>query len=641
MDTPTPFTLDKIFNIDTSQKKFYESVAKPTIMDVLNGYNGTIFAYGQSGSGKTFSMYGNDLYDDELKGIIPRSIEDIFRFINDEAHTEIKFELKFSLLEIYKENLHDLLNPEVKSSDLKIKEHPKKGIYVANLTEQYISSEEEFMILIENADDYRVVSETGLNKNSSRSHLVFQLEIIQKMPDDTEKRGMLYLVDLAGSEKVSKTHAIGETLEEAKKINLSLSALGNVISALTSHNSDHIPYRDSKLTRILQDSLGGNYKTTLMVACSPHIYNSEETISTLKFASRAKKIKNKVKMNIKRSAEQLEAIIDNLNKQLKLANDEIYKLKVSKEPFNDNEIFPISMIEGTNSQMGEFISVSEKTTLPNFLGFNYQTKNKSDSDLESLISELKETIKIKDEKIETLNDKVKILQNENKDLHDKSKINRKEIELISFYNNLELLSKKTIDDIKYVLNSCEGSRIKQLDAENVKLRETYRILETKYFNSLNEIEERIKLDNEYNIFDQSSIISIVNIDFEDEVKKVKLNMTNFFEENKDIMNNTVSSYKNIYEHSKLYVNNLLKEFMKKKDIFGAKYGTDTKENLIFHEFDKNSPISNRNLKSDYLDLKNSYIKLSMLLTYYEKIIFDLLNKILVDLSNNIYNLLTF
>lgn len=630
MDTPTPFTLDRIFDIDTSQKMFYESVAKPTIMDVLNGYNGTIFAYGQSGSGKTFSMYGNDLYDDELKGIIPRSIEDIFLFINDDAHKEIKFELKFCLLEIYKENLHDLLNPEVKNSDLKIKEHPKKGIYVANLTEQYISSEEEFMILIENADDYRVVSETGLNKNSSRSHLVFQLEIIQKMPDDTEKRGMLYLVDLAGSEKVSKTHAIGETLEEAKKINLSLSALGNVISALTSHNSDHIPYRDSKLTRILQDSLGGNYKTTLIVACSPHIYNSEETITTLKFASRAKKIKNKVKMNIKRSAEQLEAIIDNLNKQLKLANDQIYKLKVLKEPFNDNEIFP--NIEGNNSQIGELTSISEKTTLPNFLGFNYQTKNKPDADMEILIAELKETIKIKDEKIETLNDKLKIFQMENKELHDKFKINRKEIELISFLNNLENLSKKTIDDIKYVLNSCEGSRIKQLEAENTKLRETYRILETKYFNSLNEIEERIKLDNDYNIFDRSSIISIVNIDFEDEVKKIKLNMSNFFEENMDVMNSTVSSYKNIYEHSKLYVNNLLKEFIKKKDMFGAKYGTDTKENLIFNECDKGVPVSNRNLKSDYLDLKNSYIKLSMLLTYYEKIIFDLLNKTLVDLS---------
>jgi len=635
MNTSAPFTLDRIFDMETSQKKIYEIVARPTIIDVLNGYNGTIFAYGQSGSGKTFSMYGNDIYDDEVKGIIPRAIEDIFQFINDDLHKEIKFELKFSLVEIYKENLHDLLNPEIKHTDLKIKEHPKKGIYVSNLTEQYISTEEEFLILIENADDYRVVSETGLNKSSSRSHLVFQLEIIQKMPDDTEKRGMLYLVDLAGSEKVSKTHAIGETLEEAKKINLSLSTLGNVISALTSHNSDFIPYRDSKLTRILQDSLGGNYKTTLLVTCSPHIYNCEETISTLKFASRAKKIKNKVKMNIKRSVEQLEAIIEGLNRQLKLANDEILRLKQSKEAGDlDNEFFPsLSINEGTSSHFGEYTTVFDKTTtIPNFLGFVNHTKNKSEEDLNNFIAELKESIKNKEDIIKNQNEKIDSLQNDVKELHDKIKIYRQEIELNTLLNELHNLSKKNIEELKSHLGTRDSFRMKQLEIENSKLRENYRILETKYFNSLNEIEERMKLDNDYNIFDRSSIKSIVNMDFEDEVRKVKLNMENFFEENKDIMNNTVESYKIIYEHSKLYVNNLLKEFIKKKDMFGSKYGSDLKENIIFNDYEINTVNHHKNLKMNYIEMKNSYIKLSMLLTYYEKIIFDLLNRLLVDLS---------
>jgi kinesin family protein 5 len=200
---PTSFTLDRIFNYNTSQKEVYEQVAKPTIEDVLKGYNGTIFTYGQSGSGKTYTMYGSNLYDDEGKGVIPRAIEDIFAYINSEQGEGIKFELKFSMLEIYKENLYDLLNPETKYTDLKIKEHPKKGIYVTNLTEAYIASEEEFILMIDNADDYRVVQETGLNKNSSRSHLLFQLEIIQKFPDDTEKKGILNLIDLAGSEKVN------------------------------------------------------------------------------------------------------------------------------------------------------------------------------------------------------------------------------------------------------------------------------------------------------------------------------------------------------------------------------------------------------------------------------------------------------
>ena len=234
-----------------------------------------------------------------------------------------------SILEIYKENLHDLIDPNVPYTDLKIKEHPKKGIYVQNLTSEYISSPEEMFLLIENAEAYRVVSETGLNNKSSRSHMLLIIEIHQQFPDETEKSGTLYLVDLAGSEKISKTKAQGETLEEAKKINLSLSTIGNLISSLTSDSkSDFIPYRESKLTRILQDSLGGNNKTTLIVTCSPHIYNIEETVSTLKFASRAKKIKNKVKMNIKLSTEQLEALVEKLKADLATANNKIKKLRM-------------------------------------------------------------------------------------------------------------------------------------------------------------------------------------------------------------------------------------------------------------------------------------------------------------------------
>lgn len=202
VNNPTNFTLDRIFDINTSQELTYQEVAKPTIEDILKGYNGTLFTYGQSGSGKTFTMYGADLYDPHLKGIIPRTIDHIFECINEEKNAEIKFELKFSMLEIYKESLFDLLSPETKSSDLKIKEHPKKGIYVTNLTEEYISTKEEILLLIDHAEEYRVVSATGLNKSSSRSHLLFQMVITQKLPDDIEKRGILNLVDLAGSEKV-------------------------------------------------------------------------------------------------------------------------------------------------------------------------------------------------------------------------------------------------------------------------------------------------------------------------------------------------------------------------------------------------------------------------------------------------------
>ena len=324
----------------------FDELVKPTIDDILKGYNRTIFTYGQSGCGKTHTMYGCSLYDNELKGTIPWSIQYMFEFINNPKHENIKFQIKFSMLEIYKEGLYNLLNPEIQSKDLKIKETKDKQIYVKNLTEEYITNIEEFLLLIDQADQYRVVSETGLNKQSSRSHLLFIIEVLQQFPDGWEKCGKLNLFDLAGSEKIAKTWAQIETLEEEKKINLSLSILGNVISYL-SGDKDYIPNRDSKLTRILKDCLGGNYKTTLIVACSPHVFNSEESCATLKFATRAKKIKNKVKQNIKKSTEELERIIEDLSQKLTKAKNEIAKLKnkIKELPQSVKEEFKLEIIE--------------------------------------------------------------------------------------------------------------------------------------------------------------------------------------------------------------------------------------------------------------------------------------------------------
>lgn len=199
--------------------------------------------------------------------------------------------------------------------DLKIKESPTRGIYVDGLSEECVTFAEELFEIIEDGNSNRRIASTQMNSESSRSHSLFILQVEQKLPNGSEKRGLLNLVDLAGSEKINKTKVEGENLEEAKKINWSLSALGNVINSLTS-GKDHIPYRDSKLTRLLQESLGGNFKTTLMVACSPHPRNFEETISTLKFAVRAKTIKNKPKLNIKRSAAYYIKVIEGLKKDL-------------------------------------------------------------------------------------------------------------------------------------------------------------------------------------------------------------------------------------------------------------------------------------------------------------------------------------
>ena len=310
------FKYDKIFTSESQQNQIYENVGKRIVGDVMEGYNGTIFAYGQSGSGKTYTMYGPDIYDDIYKGIIPRIVEDIFNYV-EKADDNVDFQFKLSVLEIYKEVMYDLLTQQ--SGDIKIQENPETGIVIEGLSEVYLSSIEEFFEYVDLSQSNRKVAETKLNHNSSRSHCILILEITQSFKKEKLiKKGTLNLVDLAGSEKVSKTGAVGLTLEEAKKINLSLSTLGNVIHALT-HKSEHIPYRDSKLTRLLKESLGGNYKTSLIVTCSPHSYNLDEVISSLLFAKRVKTIKNVVKVNIKYSYEELQKMVYLLNAKLKRA----------------------------------------------------------------------------------------------------------------------------------------------------------------------------------------------------------------------------------------------------------------------------------------------------------------------------------
>ena len=253
--------------------------------DVLNGYNGTIFAFGQTGSGKTYTMFGpDDITCEEDKGIVPRASAHLFGAIRDDPR-EIQYSIKASFLEIYKENIRDLLHPATPT--LPVRESPTKGVYVEHLTEEYVSSEEDIAELIRLGEASRSVAATQMNARSSRSHSLFIIQVEQKnLADDSIKTGRLNLVDLAGSEKVGKTGATGNLLEEAKKINQSLSALGNCIHALTESHRGHVPYRDSKLTRILQESLGGNTKTTLVITASPHVFNAEETLGSLRFGAR-------------------------------------------------------------------------------------------------------------------------------------------------------------------------------------------------------------------------------------------------------------------------------------------------------------------------------------------------------------------
>ncbi len=375
------FKFDKVFQEKTPQIEIYENIGKDIVKDIMEGYNGTIFAYGQSGSGKTFTMYGNDINDENIKGVIPRIIQDIFSYV-ETSDENISFQFKLSFVQIYKEVIYDLLTGE---KNLHIKESPTRGIFIDNLSEVYLSSIDDFIYYTEIAESNRKVGETKLNQQSSRSHSIMILEVLQQFKkENIIKKGILNLVDLAGSEKVSKTGAVGETLEEAKKINLSLSALGNVIHALTS-NSDHIPYRDSKLTRILQESLGGNFKTSLIVTCSPHSYNLDESISSLQFAQRAKTIKNKVKVNIKYSYEELQQMVYKLNKKLEIANQKILRLKKGEKDNDDNYNHTYG---NYTSEIGECINCAVMREEKNIL--------------ENKIEELNNEIKEKNEEIEKL-----------------------------------------------------------------------------------------------------------------------------------------------------------------------------------------------------------------------------------------------
>lgn len=308
------FVFDRVFGSEASQKEVYDYAAKPIINGVLRGFNGTVFAYGQTASGKTHTMEGPDIEDEVQMGVIPRMVWSIFDGI-DHAADYIEFVVKVAIVEIYNERIRDLLDP--KKDNLKIHEDKARGVFIGGVTETYVGSEQEIFDIMKTGKYNRAVAETNLNEHSSRSHLIFMLTIEQKnLHDRSLKVGKLHLVDLAGCEKVGKTGATGDRLDEAKNINRSLSALGNVINALTDRKSTHVPYRDSKLSRVLQESLGGNAKTSLIITCSPSYYNEQETISTLRFGQRAKMIKNVVKVNHERSVEELKMLLQRRDQAL-------------------------------------------------------------------------------------------------------------------------------------------------------------------------------------------------------------------------------------------------------------------------------------------------------------------------------------
>lgn len=300
-EEPANFNFDYAFDMDSKQEQVYDVIAKPVMSNIFEGWNGSILAYGQTGSGKTFTMQGS-LVQQENKGIIPRIFDHIFDFI-ESSDEHIEFSVKLSMLEIYMEDIVDLF---VLGNKAKLRESPTEGFILEGIEETSIGSADDMIKVFVAGQNNRKVGRTDMNAVSSRSHMISIINISQNDTREGKgiKKGKLYLVDLAGSERLGKTNATGKTAEEGKLINKSLFNLGSVINALT-EGAAFVPYRNSKLTRLLQDCFGGNSMTTLIITCSPNLYNVSETISSLRFGVRAKMIKNNVTQNAELSRDQL------------------------------------------------------------------------------------------------------------------------------------------------------------------------------------------------------------------------------------------------------------------------------------------------------------------------------------------------
>ncbi|KAL6011158.1 Kinesin-like protein KIN-5D [Asimina triloba] len=328
------FAFDKVFGPTSQQKDLYEQAVSPIVNEVLEGYNCTIFAYGQTGTGKTYTMEGggkkakNGEFPSDA-GVIPRAVREIFDILEAQ---NAEYSMKVTFLELYNEEITDLLAAEETSKffddkskkPIALMEDGKGGVFVRGLEEEIVTTANEIYKILDKGSSKRRTAETLLNKQSSRSHSIFSITIHIKecTPEGEEliKIGKLNLVDLAGSENISRSGARENRAREAGEINKSLLTLGRVINALVEH-SGHIPYRDSKLTRLLRDSLGGKTKTCIIATISPSIHCLEETLSTLDYAHRAKNIKNKPEVNQKMMKS---AMIKDLYSEIDRLKQEVY-----------------------------------------------------------------------------------------------------------------------------------------------------------------------------------------------------------------------------------------------------------------------------------------------------------------------------
>ncbi|XP_036757138.2 kinesin-like protein KIF1A isoform X22 [Manis pentadactyla] len=372
-ETPKSFSFDYSYWSHTSpedinyasQKQVYRDIGEEMLQHAFEGYNVCIFAYGQTGAGKSYTMMGKQEKDQQ--GIIPQLCEDLFSRINDTTNDNMSYSVEVSYMEIYCERVRDLLNPKNKGN-LRVREHPLLGPYVEDLSKLAVTSYNDIQDLMDSGNKARTVAATNMNETSSRSHAVFNIIFTQKRHDaetdiTTEKVSKISLVDLAGSERADSTGAKGTRLKEGANINKSLTTLGKVISALAEMDSgpnknkkkkktDFIPYRDSVLTWLLRENLGGNSRTAMVAALSPADINYDETLSTLRYADRAKQIRCNAVINE-----------DPNNKLIRELKDEVTRLRDLLYAQGLGDITDTNTVPGGPKLTNALVGVSPSSSL--------------------------------------------------------------------------------------------------------------------------------------------------------------------------------------------------------------------------------------------------------------------------------------
>ncbi|KAM5174328.1 kinesin-like protein KIF21A isoform 7-T7 [Callospermophilus lateralis] len=397
------FTFDYVFDIDSQQEQIYTQCIEKLIEGCFEGYNATVFAYGQTGAGKTYTMgTGFDVNITEgEQGIISRAVKHLFKSIEEKKHTAIKnglpppdFKVNAQFLELYNEEVLDLfdttrdIDAKNKKSNIRIHEDSTGGIYTVGVTTRTVNTESEMMQCLKLGALSRTTASTQMNVQSSRSHAIFTIHVCQtrmcpqvdaenatdnKMISESSQMNefetltaKFHFVDLAGSERLKRTGATGERAKEGISINCGLLALGNVISALgdKSKRATHVPYRDSKLTRLLQDSLGGNSQTIMIACVSPSDRDFMETLNTLKYANRARNIKNKVMVNQDRASQQINALRSEITRlQMELMEYKTGKRIIDEEGVESiNDMFhENAMLQTENNNLRVRIKAMQET----------------------------------------------------------------------------------------------------------------------------------------------------------------------------------------------------------------------------------------------------------------------------------------